>query len=110
MSRPLPTPPARCAPDAERRIERRVRGLVWLAFVLADVEHASDVAMGDAAGQPDLVAEAFESGGVADQLFAQHLQRHLFVELNVAGAIDAAARADSQELDDLVALAIDQRG
>lgn len=39
MSRPLPTPPARCAPGevarAERRIERRVRGLVWLAFVLA---------------------------------------------------------------------------
>ena len=61
--------------------------------VLAVLVDAADVAMADPARQLDLGEEAPRHLGLARELRAQHLDRHLLVEHAVVGLVDAAHAA-----------------
>src|SRR5262249_44406809 len=68
-----------------------------LALVLADVEDAGDVLVGDAAGQLHLPPEAIEDTWGVDELATEHLERDDLLELEVLGAVNAAHAAGAEE-------------
>ena len=69
--------------------------------MLADVEHARDVAVLDPAGQLDLAAEPLDR--LLGQPAAQHLERDPLVELGVERLVDAAHAAAAEPAHDPVA-------
>ena len=72
-----------------------------LALVLADVEHARDVAVLDPARQLHLAAKPLER--VVGQPGAQHLERDALVELGVERLVDAAHAAAAEPAHDAIA-------
>ena len=73
------------------------------AQVFADVVHPRNVLVGDAAGQPDLAAEAIQDARDAHHFTAQHFEGDRFAQLNVAGSVDGAGAAAADESLKLVA-------
>ena len=71
--------------------------------LLADVEHAADVAVGDLAGELDLVPETLDRLRVRCDLGLEELEGDLFLDPGVVDLVDAAHPALAQLLDDLVA-------
>ena len=71
--------------------------------VLAEVEHAADVAVGDAAGRRELVAEALERAPVGLEPGPEDLDGDLLAGPGVEGLEDVAHAALAEVLDDLVA-------
>ena len=84
-------------------------GSSLLREACADVVHPGDVFVGDAAGQPDLAAEAIEDAGDAHHLAAQHFQGDRFAQLNVSSTSDSAGDAATDESLQLIATAEQDR-
>jgi hypothetical protein len=73
------------------------------AAVAAELEHAGDVGVGDAARQLDLAAEVRADRLVGGQVLAQELDRDLLLEVAVEAAPDDAHAALAEALEQLIA-------
>lgn len=83
----------------------QLHGQELFTQVLADVVHARDVAVGDAAGQANLGTEAVEDARQADDFAAQHFERDRLAQLDVECAVDGASAAGANQSLELVATA-----
>ena len=67
-------------------------------FALAEVEHGHDVGVVERCGSACLVAESGEEVGVLAELRSQQLDRHVAIELRIAGAVDGGHPALAEQL------------
>lgn len=72
------------------------------AAALLETENLRDVGMVEGRQRLRLALEAHQAIGIAGNRFGQHLQRHVAIELGVAGAIHLAHPAGSEQGDHVV--------
>ena len=87
---------------AQRLALEQLHGGVGCLAVASEVEDRQDVGMRERGDRLGLALEARERFGVCGKMLRQHLDRHLAVELGVAGAEDLAHAAFAELGGDLV--------